>query len=508
MSSGGLRQRSNAYEGGALGGGRPLTLYEWVVVAVVAVVMIVASWSFGGVEVDTRTLQWTLAAIGFGILMFWPQDMGRRWGRLLAFPPFWLGLGLFGYVYVQSLNPEFRWVEGEIRGNSVWWLTNEGLSPKSDLPTSIEAPTARGNWISFLQRYAAGWFLVCAIWVGVRRREVLTWILLLLGVNALVYSTLTLVQELDGAKDVLWSRPWRGMDFSGAFYYRNHGGAFLYLNLGLVLTLYLADSRLTGLRFFDDFGFKLVTFVIAMVTAVAAVSSLSRGAWIGTGWILSVFLVGVFLRIFVRRAHRLWLDTLIGITLPVAGLGLLLYSLDTSELEHRWKDLTNLGEDRSSLGRLRGNEYTWYLFQQRPDFGWGADSYRHTIALHQDLIRELRVGYEVNRRHDPYLRTHLVAAHNDPLQLLAELGRYGVLPLAGILLFWGGNAIWRIRWWRLSTLMMGGTLIYFISHSFWELHLMSGTLVIWSAGLIALANPGILRINQAKDRQKAVDGLS
>lgn len=493
MQTGGLRQRDNAYEGGLLGSGSPLNLREWVVVVAVAGVMILAGWSFGGVEVDTRTWQWIAAATALGVIGFWPGGIAGRWGRLLLFPPFWLGLILFGYVYLQGQNPDFRWVEGEIRGNTVWWLTNEGMNPQEDRPTSIEAPTARGNWISFLQRYGAGWFLVCAIWIGVRRREVFAWILLILGVNALAYATVTLVQELGGATEVLWSRPWGGADYSGAFYYRNHGGAFLYLNLGLVLTLYLADSRLTGLRFFDDFGFKLVVFLTAVVTAVAAISSLSRGAWIGTGALLLVFLFGVLLRIFASGAKRYWLDTLIAIALPFAGLGLLVHSLDRADLEKRWKDLTEIGEDRSSVGRLRGNEYTWFLYNERPHFGWGADSYRHTVALHQDVIKELRIGYDVNRRREPYLRTHMVAAHNDPLQLLAELGRYGIIPLVGIVLFWILNAFWRIRWWRLSTLMLGATLVYFASHTFWELHLMSGTLVVWSAALIALANPGILR---------------
>ncbi len=488
-----LRQRTDAYEGGRLGSGSPLTGREWIVVSLIAGVLILASWSFGGVEVDTRTWQLLAAGFAFGVVLLWPGVALGRWRRLGLFPPFWLGLALFGYVYVQGQNPDYRWVEGEIRGNTVWWLTNEGLSPVEGRPTSIEAPTARGNWVSFLQRYGAGWFLVCAIWLGVRRREMLGWILLFLGANALVYASVTLVQELDGAKDVLWSRPWKGRDFSGAFYYRNHGGAFLYLNLGVVLTLYLADGRLTGLRFFDDFGFKLVVFLIGVVTAVAAVSSLSRGAWIGTALILGVFLVGVLVRIFAGGAKRYWLDTLIAITLPIAGLGLLAYSLDHEMLEKRWNDLTRIGEDRSSLGRLRGNEYTWFLHTERPEFGWGADSYRHTIALHQDLIKQLRIGYEVNRKRDPYLRTHMVAAHNDPLQLLAELGRYGVLPLVGVVFFWIGNAVWRIRWWRLSTLMLGGTLVYFASHTFWELHLMSGSLVLWCAGLIALSNPGIIR---------------
>ncbi|MGF1531864.1 MAG: O-antigen ligase family protein [Puniceicoccaceae bacterium] len=492
-----LRPREGAYLGPESDGPSRLAWDEWIVVLVIGFAMILTAWSFGGVEADTRKWQIGSGGLALGVTLlvriFGGQDtLGGILRHLLFFPPFWFGIFLFGYAYLQAINPEFKLVQGLVRERPVWWLTNEGLLPRDGWPTSIQAPDDFGNPFSFIERYLAAWLLVLAIWIGVRRRKVVALILVLFLSNGLVYSVVTLLQEIDGTNKLLWTRYWSGRDFSGSFYYRNHGGAFLYLNLGVTLAVFFLRHRELGLRWMGDFGFRIFLVFSGSLAAVAAVSSMSRASWMGAGVLFAIFFGFNFINLFRKRVEHRWLNFGLIALVPLAIGGIAVLSLQQGRVKERWIDLVNIREESSAVARIIGDRYSWYLHEQRPTFGFGADSYRHLSALHQDKLKELNLGFNRHRRGDTYLVTHMVAAHNDPLQWLVELGKVGILPLLGIIGFWLVVYTWHLRKFQLVDWMLLATICCLVVHSFWELLFLSGSILVATSGLIALLGSSLL----------------
>jgi O-antigen ligase len=90
--------------------------------------------------------------------------------------------------------------------------------------------------------------------------------------------------------------------------------------------------------------------------------------------------------------------------------------------------------------RLPVYRETWKLFLRQPVFGWGWHSYRYAFRRVQE--------YEFKMQTEQQEKSVLLDAHNDWLQLLAELGLVGAALSAAT--FVGLARIASRGWWRLS----------------------------------------------------------
>lgn len=456
-------------------------LRDWMVAIAVALSLVVASWALGGVRTNTRVLLLILAAFSF-LCCFLPLPRSGLWGwipagatarenllRLIRFPVFWLGLILMGYVFLQAINPAYFYVEHE----GLWWVSEQGLEPREGWPQSIVAPMNFGSPWGFMIRWGGGLLLLCAVWVGVRRRRALFFIFWTLALNAAVYSLIAILQQLTGATEVLWTFDWGGRTFSGAFFYRNHGAAFLVLCLTIVLCLALYSRRDQALRMKVSGPFPLL-FSIAVLVVGALVAVLSRGGWVGGAIVVAGF-IPLLLYSFIRfRSSRgEWMGSL-AIMVAVIAFGGYVYSFwDREGIHDRYLQLLAAVEEVDRDTRMIGNQASLRMFEDRHLYGWGADNYAVAFIFYMNEFPELM------RARRGIRSTSWVAAHNDSLQLLAELGIVGITPITLMLLFFLGHWLRRLPWFREWTCILLVGIAAFASQTMVDLHLLSGTLLFY-----------------------------
>lgn len=458
-----------------------MTVRDWLVSIAVAHCLVVASWALGGMTPVTRVLIFVVALLPLVFCLLplpegravgnlkWGPDTRTQFGRLLRFPVFWLGLLLLGYVGLQAINPAYT----VVRYEKLWWLTNEGMSPREGWPQSIDSPFVQGNSVTFLLRWGAGLALACAIWVGIRHRPGLIFILWVLAINAAVYALLAVLQQITGTEKVLWTFEWVNPHHSGAFYYRNHGAAFLVMLLSMVLALGLYTRRIQALRVKLTGPFPLL-LAIGILVAGALVAALSRAAWIGGGLVGVGFLIlAVYSFVYFSSSRREWLGSVL-MLVAILFFGAVIYSIwDTERIQHRYQQLMASFETVDTDRRTIGNRLSLTMWNDRFVYGWGADNYRHAFFFYTPDFPELLIS----RR--GAARTQWVAAHNDYLQLLVELGVVGVIPIVLISLFYLGHWLLRVKWireWHLVLLLGIGAFLFQIAL---DLHLLSTTLLLY-----------------------------
>ncbi len=456
-------------------------------VFLIGLFLILSSWLFGGVTLWTRQILFAVAVLPF-LLALAPIPHRRKrigaWGttrralgRLATFPPFWLGLLVFGYVWLQWTNP--AWTYTEMGGR--WWISSAGLRPDPDWPSSIYAPAAKGNPLSFLLRFGAVWMIVCAGRILIRRRKELLGILVAFSINAFIVAMVAIIQEMQPPDKVLWLYPWEGKDFAGPFFYRNHGGAFFYLSMAVSFGLALYFQRTRDPRTQKSSPGPIFV-IFGLVNAGATAASGSRAGWIFGTAVLLVYLV---LTLGVWLGRKQWRGSWIG-GITVAGcLAILAASVIASQnqdqLEHHFRRFLSIPAELEYSGRTVGNEASLRMLQDVMVFGYGADSYGHAFALYFDEFPEL---VRKHRRTDAVVRNRWVQAHNDPLQYAVELGVVGASVLALIPLYFLGVFLFRLIYFRPeSVLWFAGTVILF-THSFAELLFQSVPLLALFAFLL------------------------
>lgn len=442
-----------------------------IALGLLAFFFVLASWLFGGVVLWTRQVLFGAALLPFLLALAPIPNRAERTGaraasarafrRLVLFPPFWFGLLLFAYVGLQWSNP--AWTYTEIGGK--WWISNAGLQPNPDWPTSVHAPPERGNPASFLLRFGAVWMVVCAGWILVRRRRDLLVVLVPFAVNSFLVALVAVIQEMRPPDKVLWLYPWEGNDFSGPFFYRNHGGAFFYSAMtvcfGLALFFQRTKDPSTGK------GSPGPVFVVfALMNAGAVAASGSRAGWIFGAAGLIVYVV-LATGVWLRRSE--WRGSWVGGATVGACIAVLAASIvasqNTAYLEHHFRRFLNIPAELDSSGRTIGNEASLAMFGDVPVFGYGADSYGHVFSLYIDEFPQL---VRRNRR-TGRIRTNWVQAHNDPLQYAVELGLVGALLLALSPLYFVLVFLARLLRFRDESLLWLAGILFLFAHSFAEL---------------------------------------
>lgn len=455
-------------------------------IVLLAFYLVLASWLFGGVTLWTRQVLFAAAALPFLLALAPAPERALRVGagrsvllsirRLLIFPPFWFGLLLFGYVCLQWGNP--AWTYTEVEGK--WWISNAGLDPDPNWPSSVDAPAERGSPGSFLLRFGGVWLVICAGWILLRRRRALLAVLIAFAANSFLVALVGVIQEMQQPDKVLWLYPWEGSDFSGPFFYRNHGGAFFYLSMAVCFGLALYFQRTK-----DPSSGKgspgPVFLIFGLMNAGAVAASGSRAGWIFGSAVLLTYLA-LSLGVWLRRSQ--WRGSWIGGATVAACVTVLAASIVASQnreyLERHFQRFLRIPAELEHSGRTIGNEASYRMLEDVRTFGYGADSYGHVFALYIDEFPRL---IQRNRR-TGRIRTNWVQAHNDPLQMAVELGVVGASILALPVLFFLGVFAVNIRRFREESLLWFVTTLFLFAHSFAELLFQSVILLALFAFLL------------------------
>ena len=311
--------------------------------------------------------------------------------------------------------------------------------------------------------------VVCAAWLLLRLRKDILTLLIALSVNSFLLALVSLIQEIQQPDKVLWLYTWKGNDFSGPFFYRNHGGAFFYLLMAInfALALYFQRNRdphrPTG-------GRAALFFLIGLVNAGAVAASGSRAGWIFGSAILLLYLFFCFILFLRGRQWRgSWIGgiTVLGCTIILVGS--IAASQNVDYLQYHLERFLRIPDELEQSGRTIGNEASWNMLEDVFVFGYGADSYGHAFALYaKDYPRLVSHNRRLNRT-----RTNWVQAHNDPLQMAVELGVVGASILALSPLFFLALYLCRILRFREENLLLLATVSFLFAHTFVDLMFQS-----------------------------------
>lgn len=378
-----------------------------------------------------------------------PASENRR--DLFRLVPFWAGVALFAYFAVQDLNAwgivvdrEAFWARQGLPGIEVGKFDIRPLDYRSWLPSGLTAPfsatdTSQPPMNAWRQMMvlAAPWLLFCALQVGLRRRRgyvILGWVTVLM---ACVVGAFGFMNQLSSGTILGYPVPYNTTCF-GTFMSRNHAGVYLYLHAAVALALTFWHFRRTGdspLRGGPHLVAAFLAFTLALLTGLTS----SVGGALAMFTIMVLSAGGVY---FIRTAQQrrqqgasVWLG---GGAVLVAG-GLIISSIDLAPLFDRVSTKAALYQkvgvdDRAPLRRA-----TWALitdggWQGRVWVGYGAGSYRWISPPFQALQPEMQRAGRLHHR--------AVHAHNDWLEMLADWGVIGVLPvLAGLV--WLGRRLYR-----------------------------------------------------------------
>ncbi|MDP3071630.1 MAG: O-antigen ligase family protein [Opitutaceae bacterium] len=419
---------------------RPLPALEIAAVAIVGVHLVFLPWAIGGMPVWAQIASAALAVAGFVVALI-PRaprdDTGSpagiaMWPRLIAFPVFWIGLALLGYITAQALNP--AWVFRSDAAN--FWM--ERIPHLEWLPAGVSAPFDRWNpWRSLLV-YGSAWLTLCTVWVACTRRRSLQLLLIALVANGVLLAAFGVLQKLTGTAKLYWSLPSPSLWFFASFVYKNHAAA--YLNLALTAAGALAAwYHVRGLRRHEKSNPAGLFAFFAMGIAVAVLASYARGATL----VMMVLVVGcAAVLLWHRRAVPA------GSRHPAVAFALLvvfavflvtgfraLRSHDA--FTHLRQGLTQ--QDRALEVRGVATAAALEMLAEHRLTGVGAGAFRYLFPIHQAKHPALTMSLGERR--------HWEHAHNDVVQFPIELGLPGV---------------------ALGLLALGYALLTLVRHHFWD----------------------------------------
>jgi len=446
-------------------------------------------WALGTMQVWSQFVSLGLAVVAFVVALtnrHYRDDSAPQgnfklvmWPKLIRFPLFWLGLLLLGYILTQALNPAWIYV----REGRTWWL--ERIDHVGWLPAGVTTPYADMNAWRVLVIYGSAWLLTCALWVGVTRRTAVQTLFTVIVANGALFAIIGILQKVTHAPYVLWGL--KDANTAGNFFatiiYKNHAGA--YLNLVLMLCtgmLYWHFSRAER-RMERTSPAPLFAF-FSVLLGLGVFLTNSRGATL----LLVVFTLVAFIGFIVRctfyrtEGRNPWvMISLCAIFALFIGLGSYFLNADKAfgRLGKLWAD----GKaDSSVASRTVARTATWDMAKDRLATGWGAGSYRHAFPSYQRRHPEI---YLVPW--NPKLRLRWEYAHNDYVQLLAELGLIGAGIVLAMLICGARHLIRHRVWLRPHLLFILLALLVTAVHAWIDFQFHNPTiLVLWCASAALL----------------------
>lgn len=390
-------------------------------------------WALGGMHVWSQFVSLALSLIAFTLSLVnrqYTEEYAREgefklvmWPKLIRFPIFWLGLVLLIYMTVQACNPAWAY-RTSLNGN-YWWMVPVGHIHW--LPTGMTAPYDDMNAWRTIVIYAAPWLTACALWVGITRRITLIGLLGTLAINGGLLAAVGILMCVAPNGKILWFiTPSKGALFVSSFVYKNHAGDYFNLILTVCTGLmywYFSRSERASNRANPAPVFGFAGVLLGMIVILSS----SRASTILLLVFLLLAVVGLILRLTLfgnegRSPFALGIFAFILVLFVAGGL----YALDQGRSIQGVERLTTLDFDSSVVLRQKAAEATWAMAKDQLVTGWGAGSYRHYFPMYQQHYPELL------RRSDGHTY-YWDYAHNDYLQILAELGLVGAfIIVAGV----------------------------------------------------------------------------
>lgn len=408
--------------------------------------------------------------------------------------PFWAGVALFAYCAIQDLNAwgvvvdrEAFWARQGMAGIDVGKFDIRPQPYLSWLPSGLNAPfsaaaTTQPPMNAWRQMMVLGapWLLFCSLHVGLSRRRgyvLLGWVSVLTACAVGAFGFLH--QQSDGT--ILgYPVPYNTTCF-GTFMSRNHAGVYLYLHAALALGLTFWYVRRAG----DDAmkgGPHLVAAFLAFGLALIAALTSSTAA---LGVVLVLFLVSLPVAYFFgfpgsRGSRKRIVLVTSGAMLFSAAV--ILASVDLRPLLERLKmkatTYRQVGtDDRAPLRRA-----TWALIEDggwkgRAWIGYGAGSFRWISPPYQARQKELQ--------RDGKLFYRAIHAHNDWLEMLADWGVLGLLPVLAALAWLGRRLVRAFHAGHPETVPLALGLLLMMAHAWVDLLFWFTPLMFTAAFVVA-----------------------
>ena len=428
-------------------------------------------------------------------LISYPAVDARR--ELFRSVPFWAGVALFAYFAVQDLNAwgivvdrEAFWAKQGLPGIEVGkfdvrlqpylrWLPSGLSAPFSSDETSHQPMNA---W-RMMMILGAPWLLFCALRAGLRRRRsyvILAWISVLM---AGVIGAFGFLSQYSEGTILGYPVPYNTVCF-GPFLCRNHAGVYLYLHVALALALTFWHIRRASGEATRGGPHLIGAFLAFALSLLVALTSSTAGVAIA----LALMFISVPLAYFFgfpgSRGSRRQIIAITGASMAVAAVAILA-TADLNPILDRFKQKAAAyqlagTDDRAPLRRATLSLIADGARTERVWVGFGAGSYRWIAPPYQAQQKELQ--------RDGRLFYRAIHAHNDWLEMLAEWGILGLLPvLAGII--WLGRGIVRaFHAGHPETVPLALVLLLLAAHAaidllFWFTPLMFATAFIAAAML-------------------------
>lgn len=352
----------------------------------------------------------------------------RPWRLVTRLPLVWIGLVLCGYVAVQGLNPAWAYQQS----TTEWCL--EKREAIAWLPSGVDAPFARMNAWRTLVIWASPFFAGCALWLGITRRKTLQTLAVVFVLNAVCVTALGMAQRMTDLNAHLGPFASGPRNFA-SFLYRNHAAAYL-------IVAFAIAAGLGARHYFRGQDVKAhstpapVFAFLAMILATGILLSLSR-LGVVFGATTAVCLVLWFGFKMWRQKYRSspWLMIVTLVVLSGSGAAFLSV-IDYAPVAARFDSLQGSEGDGSLRLRILGGEMARRMFVDAPLWGIGAGGFRHIEPLYNPEFPALTQDFLFSTSAYWFQKYVMRDAHNDHLQLLAELGLMGGLLVYSILA-WG-----------------------------------------------------------------------
>ncbi len=409
--------------------------------------------------------------------------------------PFWAGVALFAYFAIQDFNAwgvvvdrEAFWAKQGLPGIDVGKFDVRPLPYLRWLPSGLNAPFSAADttqppmnaWRQMMS-LAAPWLLLCSLLVGLRRRRayvLLGWITVFAACGVGIFGFLN--QQSNGTI-FGYPVPYNTTCF-GPFMSRNHAGVYLYLHAALALGLTFWHIRRAGanalrggphlVAAFLAFGLALLSALTGSTAAAAAVLAL---------FVLALPLVYCF-GFPGSRGSRQKIVLVTGAAMLFSALAILL-ATDLQPIVERFKMKAATYQKAGTDDRAPLRRATWSLIEDagwkgRAWVGYGAGSYCWISPPYQAKQKELQK--------DGRLFYRAVHAHNDWLEMLADWGVLGLLPVFVALAWLGRRLVRAFHGGHPETLPLALGLLFLMAHAWVDL-LVWFTPLMFTAGFVVAA---------------------
>lgn len=455
---------------------------------IVAALLLNIAWlifAMGGVRLWGQS---TAAAITLASLFLLPtyglsrQPLSQRpVFRLLRCPLFWLGLGLYLFMFISALNPQ--WIWGLTPSGQEQFDWNPDRIPW--LPAALLSTLEGNNPARQMLFYLVPWLSACLVWVGLNSRRALLALLNGLAILGIAFALIAFLQYANDATHILGIFPAvrtgnSGADlFWGTLHNANHAAFFLIAANGIVLGLFLHrwDDYLR--HFGKQGGVWLLLFASAIFISFIALMAQARGpiALLVLQWLLFIVVCSFF---FTRQFGTK------GLLLPVGFfattiLVLLIFIINPNVYERQkleWEKTFSLTENPEVEARFFMWQIASDMIDDRPWLGHGPGTWRYLHFPYLNDYPDFRsevVRWKPNPITGKMERRTVTIwfqnAHVDVLEYFVEWGIIGcAFPLAAILILFGQPLLHPSGWTHgLAFIYLSSSLI--LVGTFFEFHL-------------------------------------